>query len=45
VFSRSAALYDPLYATFKDYPAEVERLRALIGERRTLLDVACGTGI
>jgi SAM-dependent methyltransferase len=44
VFSRSAALYDPLYATFKDYPAEVERLRELIGERRTLLDVACGTG-
>jgi SAM-dependent methyltransferase len=44
VFSRSASLYDPLYATFKDYAAEVERLRALIGERRTLLDVACGTG-
>jgi SAM-dependent methyltransferase len=44
VFSRSAALYDPLYATFKDYPAEVARLRELIGERRTLLDVACGTG-
>jgi SAM-dependent methyltransferase len=47
-FSRSAALYDPLYATFKDYPGEVERLRELIGERvpdaRTLLDVACGTG-
>ena len=44
MFSRSASLYDPLYATFKDYPAEVERLRELIGERRTLLDVACGTG-
>jgi SAM-dependent methyltransferase len=48
MFSRSAALYDPLYATFKDYPREVERLRELIAERvpgaRTLLDVACGTG-
>jgi SAM-dependent methyltransferase len=48
VFTRSAALYDPLYATFKDYPREVERVRELIGERvpeaRTLLDVACGTG-
>ena len=48
MFSRSADLYDPLYATFKDYEAEVARLRELIGERvpaaRTLLDVACGTG-
>lgn len=44
MFSRSADLYDPLYATFKDYAAEVERLRELIGDRRTLLDVACGTG-
>jgi SAM-dependent methyltransferase len=44
MFKRSADLYDPLYATFKDYPAEVERLRELIGDRATLLDVACGTG-
>jgi SAM-dependent methyltransferase len=44
MFRRSAALYDPLYATFKDYAAEVDRLRELIGKRRTLLDVACGTG-
>jgi dTDP-3-amino-3,4,6-trideoxy-alpha-D-glucopyranose N,N-dimethyltransferase len=48
VFTRSAALYDPLYATFKDYSREAERLRELIAERapeaRTLLDVACGTG-
>ena len=44
MFKRSADLYDPLYATFKDYPAEVERLRELIGDRGTLLDVACGTG-
>src|SRR4051794_28212704 len=49
MFSRSADLYDALYATFKDYRAEVARLRELIAERvpeaRTLLDVACGTGV
>jgi SAM-dependent methyltransferase len=48
VFSRSAELYDALYATFKDYAAEAAQLRALIAERvpgaRSLLDVACGTG-
>jgi SAM-dependent methyltransferase len=44
MFSRSAALYDPLYATFKDYEAETARLRELIGDRRSVLDVACGTG-
>ncbi len=51
MFSRSADLYDALYATFKDYGAEVGRLRELIAERApraprasTLLDVACGTG-
>ena len=48
MFTRSAALYDPLYSTFKDYAGEVERLRGLIAERvphaKTLLDVACGTG-
>jgi SAM-dependent methyltransferase len=48
MFSRSADLYDALYATFKDYEAETARLRELIAERlpsaRTLLDVACGTG-
>lgn len=45
MFSRSADLYDALYATFKDYPAEAARLRELIGpDARTLLDVACGTG-
>ena len=49
MFSRSAALYDALYATFKDYQTETARLRELIAERvpdaRTLLDVACGTGV
>jgi ubiquinone/menaquinone biosynthesis C-methylase UbiE len=45
MFSRSADLYDALYATFKDYRTEVEQLRELIGpDARTLLDVACGTG-
>ena len=48
MFSRSAHLYDAVYA-FKDYAAEVERLRQVIDARvpsaRTLLDVACGTGM
>ncbi len=48
MFSRSADLYDALYATFKDYEAEAARLRELIAEgvprAATLLDVACGTG-
>jgi SAM-dependent methyltransferase len=48
VFSRSAHLYDAVYS-FKDYPAEVARLERLIDARvpgaRTLLDVACGTGL
>ncbi len=48
MFSRSARFYDALYS-WKDYPAETTRLRELIAVRvphaRTLLDVACGTGI
>jgi SAM-dependent methyltransferase len=48
VFSRSAHLYDAVYS-FKDYAAEAERLRGVIEARapeaRTLLDVACGTGM
>lgn len=48
MFTRSAAWYDDIYA-WKDYPAEVERLQAIIrrhaaGSPSTLLDVACGTG-
>ena len=48
MFTRSAAWYDDIYA-WKDYPAEVERLRAIIARHgqappATLLDVACGTG-
>lgn len=44
MFSETADLYDLVYS-FKDYAAEVERLRAMVGhEGGTLLDVACGTG-
>jgi len=47
MFSRSARFYDAIYS-FKDYPAEAERLHELVEARvpaaRTLLDVACGTG-
>jgi SAM-dependent methyltransferase len=48
VFSRSARLYDAIYASIRDYPREADELDRLIQERRpsarTLLDVACGTG-
>jgi len=48
VFSRSARLYDAVYASIRDYPREAAELDRLIQERRagarTLLDVACGTG-
>ena len=48
VFDRSIDFYDKIYG-FKNYAAESERLRALIQSRnphaRTLLDVACGTGL
>ena len=47
MFDKSAELYDLFYG-WKDYRAEAERVRQLIGERHpaaaTLLDVACGTG-
>ncbi|MGH2682248.1 MAG: class I SAM-dependent methyltransferase [Actinomycetota bacterium] len=47
MFTRSARFYDALYS-WKDYPGETAKLRAIIHERRpdarTLLDVACGTG-
>jgi SAM-dependent methyltransferase len=48
VFSRSAELYDAIYASVRDYPREAAELDALIQAKRpgarTLLDVACGTG-
>jgi SAM-dependent methyltransferase len=48
MFSRSAPLYDTIYASIRDYPREAAELDRLIQQRRpgarTLLDVACGTG-
>jgi SAM-dependent methyltransferase len=47
MFTESAALYDLIYSTFKDYPSETAALAALIRREhpraRTILDVACGT--
>jgi SAM-dependent methyltransferase len=46
-YSKMARYYDKIYAG-KDYAAEAERLVAFLGngrsKRRSLLDVACGTG-
>jgi len=48
MFSESAALYDIIYATFKNYEAESATIAALLERERpgcrTVLDVACGTG-
>jgi SAM-dependent methyltransferase len=48
VFSRSARLYDAIYASMRDYPRQAAELDRLVRERRPgarmLLDVACGTG-
>ena len=48
MFSRSARIYDAIYASIRDYPREAAQLDELIQERRPgarmLLDVACGTG-
>jgi len=48
LFSRSARIYDAIYASIRDYPTEAAELDRLIQERRagarTVLDVACGTG-
>ena len=48
MFSRSARLYDAIYASIRDYPREAAELDRLIQSMRpgarTLLDVACGTG-
>jgi SAM-dependent methyltransferase len=47
VFSRSARIYDAIYASIRDYPREAAQLDELIQARRpaarSLLDVACGT--
>ena len=48
MFNQTAALYDLIYSSFKDYTAESDRLATLIARvrpgARTVLDVACGTG-
>lgn len=48
MYSASAAHYDRIYGSFKDYAAEARGLAELLragGRRiRTVLDVACGTG-
>lgn len=48
MFSQSAAHYDLIYGSFKDYSAEAARLASMIRETfpsaRRVLDVACGTG-
>jgi ubiquinone/menaquinone biosynthesis C-methylase UbiE len=48
MFSRSARVYDAIYATLKDFALEAARVHELVQARkpgaRTLLDVACGTG-
>lgn len=48
MFAQTAQYYDKIYSA-KDYPAEVQSLRAVIRQHcrsrgRALLDVACGTG-
>jgi SAM-dependent methyltransferase len=47
LFTKSAAFYDAIYS-WKDYPAETEKIRSIVAARarkaETLLDVACGTG-
>jgi SAM-dependent methyltransferase len=48
MFSASAEYYDLIYGAFKDYAAEVAQVASLLcrlnSERRTVLDVGCGTG-
>lgn len=48
MFSESAALYDLIYTSFKNYEAEAAQLAELIktlsGNANSVLDVACGTG-
>jgi dTDP-3-amino-3,4,6-trideoxy-alpha-D-glucopyranose N,N-dimethyltransferase len=48
MYTETALYYDKIYS-FKDYPAETDRLRAIFREHQRsagthLLDVACGTG-
>ena len=47
MFSESAELYDLIYSSFKNYPAEAaqlaETIRRFHPDAHTILDVACGT--
>lgn len=48
MFSETAAYYEALYETWKDFDAESDKIAALLREEhpgtRTVLDAACGTG-
>jgi len=49
MFTRSAAVYDAIYASSRDVEADANRLHDLLErhrrtDERSLLDVACGTG-
>lgn len=43
MFEGSVHYYDRLYS-FKDYQGEAQTLQSLLGDCRSVLDVACGTG-
>lgn len=49
MFTKSARFYDAIYRGIKDYAAEASKIdatiRARAPEAKTLLDVACGTGM
>lgn len=49
MFTESAANYDAIYASIRDFPAEADKLHVLIEQHKqsagtALLDVVCGTG-
>jgi SAM-dependent methyltransferase len=48
-FSPSAHLYDAIYGSVRDYPGQARKIAAWVRERkpdaRSLLDIACGTGL
>jgi ubiquinone/menaquinone biosynthesis C-methylase UbiE len=49
MFTKSAAIYDAIYGTMKDYAVEAQQIHMLIQQYKhssgtSLLDVACGTG-
>ena len=51
-YQQSSVFYDLLYESKKDYRSETERIKSIVDDelgpeqsRRSLLDVACGTGL